>query len=79
MPPPPFGLEVEARLGASRRILRAIERNNSARSLHRDHDLELVKSLEPNAGICDMGLSGSMNGYDIARAVRQDEALKVVS
>lgn len=36
----------------------------------------MVKDLKPDAVICDIGLPGSMNGYDIARVIRQDEALK---
>jgi len=41
-----------------------------------ERGLEMVKGLKPDAVICDIGLPGSMNGYDIARAIRQDEALK---
>ena len=41
-----------------------------------ERGLEMVKDLGPDAVSCDIGLPGSMNGYDIAPAIRQNEALK---
>jgi len=37
--------------------------------------LDAVRSVRPDAVICDIGLPGALNGYDVARAIRQDPLL----
>lgn len=37
--------------------------------------LEAARSSRPQVILCDIGLPGGMNGYDVARAIRQDPML----
>lgn len=37
--------------------------------------LEMVTSLKPDVVICDIGLPGRMDGYDVVRAIRSDPDL----
>ncbi|WP_164102852.1 CHASE3 domain-containing protein [Candidatus Laterigemmans baculatus] len=38
--------------------------------------LELARQKQPDIILCDIGLPGGMNGFDVARAVRQDPKLQ---
>jgi signal transduction histidine kinase/ActR/RegA family two-component response regulator len=37
--------------------------------------LELARAIAPDVILCDIGLPGDMNGYDLARAIRAEPAL----
>jgi len=37
-----------------------------------------VKNINPDVVICDIGLPGALDGYDVARAIRADDSLKDV-
>lgn len=37
--------------------------------------IETVKSIRPDVVICDIGLPGRMNGYDVVRAIRDEKDL----
>jgi PAS domain S-box-containing protein len=37
--------------------------------------LEAARSFSPEVALCDIGLPGGMDGYDLARALRQDDGL----
>jgi two-component system CheB/CheR fusion protein len=38
--------------------------------------LEALRQFRPHVAICDIGLPGDMDGYDLARAVKADPALR---
>jgi CheY-like chemotaxis protein len=38
--------------------------------------VHLAKSFHPDMVLCDIGLPGAMNGYDVAQAMRADPELK---
>jgi two-component system, chemotaxis family, CheB/CheR fusion protein len=38
--------------------------------------LELAQEIRPDVVLCDLGLPGSMNGFDVARALRRHETLR---
>jgi two-component system CheB/CheR fusion protein len=38
--------------------------------------LELTRELQPDLILCDIGLPGGMNGYDLAREIRNDPKLR---
>jgi PAS domain S-box-containing protein len=38
--------------------------------------LDAVRRVRPDVVICDIGLPGALNGYDVARAIRADPALR---
>ncbi len=37
--------------------------------------LRVIRGFKPDVVLCDIGLPGGMSGYDVARAIRADEAL----
>jgi CheY-like chemotaxis protein len=37
--------------------------------------IEMAKRVHPTVVLCDLGLPGGMNGYDVARALRQDREM----
>jgi signal transduction histidine kinase/ActR/RegA family two-component response regulator len=41
-----------------------------------EHALELAAEFKPHVVLCDIGLPGKMNGYDVARALRGNDILK---
>ncbi len=43
-----------------------------------DAGLELARSFQPEIVLCDIGLPEGMNGYDVAKAMRADEAFATV-
>lgn len=49
-----------------------------ATALNASEGIDTVKLTKPDVVICDLGLPGELNGYDVARAIRADESLRDV-
>lgn len=79
--------------GAPRRILIIEDNEDAAESLRMLLDLtghtvavahsgpegvETARQFNPEVVLCDIGLPGGMNGYDVARVMRQDPVLRDV-
>jgi CheY-like chemotaxis protein/two-component sensor histidine kinase len=56
-------------------LLLAVNRHEVTMAYDGPSGLASVKSIRPDAVICDIGLPGKMSGYDVAQAIRSDRDL----
>jgi two-component system CheB/CheR fusion protein len=68
-------IEDNADAAESMRMLLTLSGHSVSTAVDGPQGIELAEKVRPEIIFCDIGLPGSMNGYDVAREIRRRESL----